>query len=136
MLSLLFFVPYQAFQIPGYLLLIAFVPIEAVVGGAGTGVQFYALFGAYLLALSVVGGVVATVFRRRARASRVAGWRFGVAGGLAVTGGLAVLFAARTLSSGSQLTPFFVVLATGLVLLVLATLLAGVLGVFQPETRE
>ena len=132
LVGLLFAVPLQPFQIPGYLLLVGFLPVEAVVEGADSGIRFYALFGLYLLALSVVGSAAATVFRRRTRDPRVAGWRFGVAGGLTVTGGIALLFGVRTLLSGAQLTPAFVGLATGLVLLGLASVSAGLLRTPQP----
>ena len=129
---LLYAVPLQPFQIPGYLLLLGFLPVEAVVGEASAGVRFYALFGLYLLVLSVVGSVAATVFRQRTRTAHVADWRFGVAGGLAVTSGIALLFGVRTLLNSAQLTPTLTVLATGLVLLVLAGFSAGLLGTRQP----
>lgn len=116
LLTLQFVVPFQPAQIPGYLLLIGFFPVEAVIEGADSGIAFYALFGVYVLALSLVGSVTATVFRHRTRNSELAGWRFGVAGALAVTGTIALLFSVSTLMSGTDPTPAFVGLVTALVL--------------------
>ncbi|WP_157500690.1 hypothetical protein [Halobacterium sp. CBA1126] len=116
LLALQFVVPFQPAQIPGYFLLVGFFPVEAVVAGADSGVVFYALFGGYVLVLSLAGGVAATVFRNRTRNSELASWRFGVAGGLAVTGAIALLFSVNTLLSGAESTPAFVGLVTALVL--------------------
>lgn len=125
---LVFAVPFQPFQIPGYVLLVGYLPVEAVVGEPGAGGRFYALFGLYLLALSVVGSVAASVLRQRTRDARVADWRFGVAGRLAVTGGIALLVGDRTLLSSAQLMPALTGLAAGVVLLVLAIGSAGLHG--------
>ncbi|GAA0285276.1 hypothetical protein [Halobacterium noricense] len=116
LLTLQFVVPFQPAQILGYYLLIGFFPVEAVVEGADSGILFYALFGVYVLALSLIGSVAATVFRHRTRDSELTDWRFGVAGGLAVTGAIALLFSVRTLLSGTEPTPVFVGLVTALVL--------------------
>ena len=132
LLALLFVVPLRAFQIPGYYLLLGFIPIEALVEGADSGVVFYALFGLYLLVLGVVGSVTATAFRHRTRNSRVAGWRYGVAGALAVTGAIALIFGLRTLVGGVELTPAVVGLVTALVLFGLATVSAGLFRTLNP----
>jgi len=116
LMGLMFAVPLQPFQIPGYLLLIGFSPVEAVVEGADSGVAFYALFGVYVLVLSLIGSVTATVFRHRTRNSEMASWRFGLAGALAVTSTIALLFSVSTLMSGTDPTPAFTGLVTALVL--------------------
>ena len=116
LMGLMFAVPLQPFQIPGYLLLVGFSPVEAVVEGADSGVAFYALFGVYVLVLSLIGSVTATVFRHRTRNSELASWRFGLAGALAVTSTIALLFSVSTLMSGTDPTPAFTGLVTALVL--------------------
>lgn len=135
LLALLFVVPLQAVQIPGYYLLLGFVPVESVIEGADSGVVFYALFGLYLLVLGVVGSVAATAFRHRTRNSRVVGWRFGVAGALAVTGAIALVFGVRTLLGGAGLTPAFVGLVTALVLFGSATVSAGLFRPLSPANQ-
>jgi len=120
-----FVVPLQPFQISGYLLLLGYQPVKAVIEGAGTGVGFYVILGVYFFALSVMGAIAAATFRWRTHAS-VSNWRFGIAGGLTVTGSIALLFGMHTILTSDQLTPVYVTLATGLILLALASLLAGI----------
>lgn len=125
LVGLVFVVPSRVTQLPGYVLLMSFVPVGGLVGDAG--IWSAVLFGLYFVVLGVLGSGFAAVFRGRSGPSRVPGWRYGVAGGFAVTGVLAVTFTVRVLLGGASFVSALTSLATGLVLLGLAGVSAGVL---------
>lgn len=118
-------VQFPPFQIPGYLLVVGFDAIEAVLGSAGD--AYRVLFGAYLLGLGVAGGTVAHYVRRWSAGTDLPSWRVGLAGGLAVIGTGALAFAAVVASALSQPTPVLITGTTGVVLLMLAGWLLGLL---------
>ncbi|MDS0299396.1 hypothetical protein NDI76_11650 [Halogeometricum sp. S1BR25-6] len=77
-------VPFQPLQIPGYLLVVGFDWLEFALGSTGERYPFW--FGAYLLGLGVVGGLVARLFRTLTVRTERSGWRFGAAGACVVVG--------------------------------------------------
>lgn len=113
-------VPVRPLVIPGYLLIVGFDLLEAVVGSAGS---FYQLFFAlYILGLGLIGGLAAHGIRRAADATDLPPWRLGLAAGFAVVAVIAFLFAAMVYTGTAQSEPVRIASATGIVLLVLAAL--------------
>lgn len=114
-------VQFVPLQIPGYLLIVGFDLLEVTFGSAGTAYQV--LFAAYLVGLGIVGAGIAAAARQF---DGVSAWRLAPAGAFAVVGVLSLLFALAVLVGTDQLEPVAITGATGLVLLALAAVLAGV----------
>lgn len=116
------FVPVRPLIIPGYLLITGFDFLEVTFGSAGS---FYrVLFALYIVSLGFVGGLFAHAVRTAARAADIPAWRLGLAAGFAIVSVIAFLFAAMIYSGTSQMEPVRITGATGVVLLVLALLIA------------
>lgn len=116
------FVPVLPFVIPGYLLIVGFDFLEVTFGSTGS---FYPVFFAlYIVALGFVGGLFAHAVRAAAEAVDIPAWRLGLAAGFAIVAVIAFLFAAMIYSGTSQTEPVRITGAAGVVLLVLALLIA------------
>lgn len=112
-------------QIPGYLLVVGFDLLEMAFGSVGA--YYDVLFAAYLLGLGLVGAAVAHVFQGWTRETERPGWRFGVAGALAVVGALSLLFGLAVSLGTDQWAPTLITGAAGLVMLALASWLGGLI---------
>lgn len=126
-------VQFQPVQIPGYLLIVGFDVLEGLFGSAGP--SYYPLFALYILGLGVSGAALSTVLRTRSRQVDLSIWRAGMAGALAVIGLISLLYGGAILVGTSQLTPVLVTAVVGVVLLMLAGWLAGLVGtsIDRPE---
>ena len=118
-------VRFQPVQIPGYTLMVGFVTLEGLVGTLGG--YRVVLFPLYLIGLGVTSAVVGHIIRRLTPTRTLSTWRFGLAGAFVVVGVLSLLFGVLVLSRSSQLTPVVFTGVTGVVLLLVAGWLSGVL---------
>lgn len=119
-------VQFQPVQIPGYLLIVGFDVLEGLFGAAGS--NYYLLFALYLLGLGVSGAALSTVLRTQSRQADLSIWRVGMAGALAVVGLISLLYGGVILAGTTQLTPGLITGVVGIVLLVLAGWLGGLIG--------
>lgn len=116
------FVAVRPFVLPGYLLIVGFDFLEATFGSAGS---FYPeFFALYIVTLGFVGGLFAHAVRAAATAVDILAWRLGLAAAFTIVAVIAFLFAAMIYSGTSQTEPVRITSATGVVLLVLALLIA------------
>lgn len=114
----------QALQIPGYLLIVGFDILEGIFGAVPS--SFTVVFALYIVGLGFLSAVLAYGFRSLASKMELPAWRVGLAGGLTVIAGIAFLFAAIVYSGTPQSEPVRILGASGLVLLLLAALVADV----------
>jgi hypothetical protein len=114
-------VQFAPLQVPGYLIVVGFDVLESTFGAVES--IYYAVFGAYLVGLGLLGAAVAHVLRRRDGAPP---WRFAAAGAFGVVGAISMLFGASLLVGTDQWVPVAITGATGLALLAVAGWLAGV----------
>lgn len=119
----------RALQIPGYLLVVGFDMLEGVFGPVRS--SFDLVFALYLVALGVLGAVLAHGFRMVASKTSLPAWRVGIAAGLSIIAAISFLFAAVVYSGTTQSEPVRILVATGIVLVVLAALFADVLGITE-----
>jgi hypothetical protein len=117
-------VQFQPVGIPGYLLIVGFDAIEGVTGAFEASYEL--AFTIYLLGLGVVGAVISTALRTLSDEAAQSGWRVGMAGGVAVVGLLSLLYGVLIAAGTSQLIPVAITGGVGLVMLVVASWLAGV----------
>lgn len=116
------FVRIRPLVIPGYLLIVGFDFLEVTFGSAGS--FYHVLFALYIVSLGFVGGLFAHAVRAAATAVEIPAWRLGLAAGFAIVAVIAFLFAVMIYSGTSQTEPVRITGATGVVLLVLALLIA------------
>lgn len=107
-------VPLQPLQVPGYLLMLGFDAVQNRLAPGLGGGGFQVAFGAYLLALSAVGGTAAARFRRQFGPAGPV--RYGVAGALVAVGllALAVLLVVFVPFFTGSWTPLAIAAVTGL----------------------
>ncbi|WP_312911251.1 hypothetical protein [Natronosalvus caseinilyticus] len=128
---------FQPLQLPGYLLVVGFGVLEEIVAVEFADATSSILFVAYVLVLGLAGAAVASLVRGRARVpdSGFAWVRPGVAGALGVVGVLSTLLAVSILLTTLQREPVVVTGVTGVLLLGLAGLIAGVFEISLASNR-
>lgn len=120
-------VQFPPLQLPGYLLIVVFDVLEGIFGPAGS--EYHQFFAVYLLGLGMIGAAISTILREHARETDLSSWRVGTAGALAVIGVLSMLFGVVVSIGSSQLLPVLITGIAGLGLLLVAGLLAGLVGI-------
>ncbi|UTF54538.1 hypothetical protein [Natronosalvus rutilus] len=126
---------FQPLQIPGYLLVVGFGVLEEAVAVGFADANPSILFAAYVLVLGLVGAAIASLARGRVPDSGLAWVRPGVAGALAVVGALSTLLAISILLTTTQREPVVVTGVAGLILLGLASVIAGTVEIPLASSR-
>lgn len=123
-------VPLQPLQVPGYLLTVGYDLVETALPVLAP--YWPVGYPAYLYVLAVAGAGIARWLRARGSPNA---WRPAVAGAFTLLGVLALALAATVYlpHAGADPTPVAIVAATGVVFLVTAAVVAGVLR-FRFET--
>ena len=113
--GLFYAVPLPPFAIPGYLMIVAFDALEAVLPSFPSSTAYDAAFATFLAALALLSGLTASWARTR---GSLDGWRSGAGSALAVLGTLALVVGVGILQSGNvQVVPVLIVTGTGIALL-------------------
>lgn len=119
----LYAVPVPPFAIPGYLLIVAFDVLEAVLPAFPSSAAYDAAFATFLGVLALLSALVASWARTR---DALDGWRTGAGSALAVLGVLALVVGVGVLlQSGTvQVVPVLLITGTGLGLLLVGAVVA------------
>lgn len=115
--GLLYAVPLPPFAIPGYLMIVAFDALEAVLPAFPSSTAYDAAFATFLGVLALVSAVGASWARAHGAQE---GWRPSVGGALATLGVLALVLAAGVFLryAAGDFVPLLLVTGTGVALLV------------------
>ncbi|QLG29561.1 hypothetical protein HUG10_17295 [Halorarum halophilum] len=114
--GLLYAVPVPPFAIPGYLMIVAFDALEAVLPSFPSSTAYDAAFAAFLAVLALLSALTASWARTH---GSLGGWRAGASSALAVLGALALVVAAGLLlpSGNVQVVPVLIITGSGIGLL-------------------
>ncbi|QLG63721.1 hypothetical protein [Halorarum salinum] len=115
--GLLYAVPLPPFAIPGYLTIVAFDALEAVLPPFTSSAAYDAAFATFLGVLALLSALAASWTRAHGAPD---GWRPGVAGAFATLGALALALAAGVFLryAAGDFVPLLLVTGTGVALLV------------------
>lgn len=129
--ALAYVLAFAPLQLPGYVLVVGFGLVTAVLEPVGAGGDV--VLAAYLVGLGLASAAVSHVVRRSVSAGHLAGLRVVVASALALVGVLSLAFALAILLGTSQWEPVVLTTAIGLLLLGIAGWLAGAFELALPR---
>lgn len=114
--GLLYAVPLPPFAIPGYLMIVAFDALEAVLPSFPSSTAYDAAFATFLAVLALLSALTASWARTH---GSLDGWRAGAGSALAVLGALALVIGVGLLlpSGNVQVVPLLIITVTGIALL-------------------
>lgn len=114
--ALLYAVPLPPFGVPGYLLIVAFDWLEAILPTFPSSSAYDAAFGGFLVALAAAAAVGGSAARSRGARD---GWRVGAGSGLATVGAVGAVLAVGVFAANARgdYGPFLLVTGTSLALL-------------------
>ncbi|WP_348612548.1 hypothetical protein [Halobaculum rarum] len=121
--GLLYAIPVPPFGVPGYLLIVAFDQLEAVLPAFASAAAYDAAFAGFLAVLALLAALVASWARSH---DSLGGWRVGVGAALAVVGAVGILVAAGVFArfAAGDYTPLLLVTGTAIALVAVGRSLA------------